>query len=151
MVQWRETSMDEWTIKTPNPICRLFFIDQLRHCIGDTFTHGWYFRPSLWTVAPMDKGTILVYCCPSTFFLTSPPSPLPKLIVQFIQTVCGCGGVGVGGVELCCIPYSSALCFWPDLEPTKLLHHPRKDDIKGLVSLKFLRPCLALCVHQLDS
>ncbi len=37
--------------------------------------------------------------------------------------------------------------FWPHLEPTKLLHHPQtkmtsKDDIKGLVSLKFLRPCL---------
>jgi hypothetical protein len=34
---------------------------------------------------------------------------------------------------------SFTLCFWPDSEPTKLLHHPKrmtsKDDIKGLVSL----------------
>jgi hypothetical protein len=38
-------------------------------------THSWYFRPSLWTVAPMEEGTILVYCCPSTFSLTSSPPP----------------------------------------------------------------------------
>ncbi len=40
---------------------------------------GLYFRPSLWTVAPMDEGTILVYCCPSTFSLTSfHPTPPPS-------------------------------------------------------------------------
>jgi hypothetical protein len=36
------------------------------------------------------------------------------------------------------------LCFWPDSEPIKLIHHPKqmtsKDDNKGLVSFKFLRP-----------
>jgi hypothetical protein len=40
---------------------------------------------------------------------------------------------------------SFTLLFWLDLEPTKFLHHPNKvtskDDIKGLVSFKFLRPC----------
>ncbi len=34
---------------------------------------------------------------------------------------------------------SFTFCFWPDSEPTKLLHHPKqmtsKDVIKGLVSL----------------
>ncbi len=54
---------------------------------------GWYFRPSLRTVAPMDEGTILVYFCPSTFSLTSPP--LPKLNVQYVQTVCVWGGGGL--------------------------------------------------------
>ncbi len=34
------------------------------------------------------------------------PPPLPKLNVQYIQTVCVCGG---GGVELCCRPYSAGV------------------------------------------
>jgi hypothetical protein len=55
----------------------------------------------------------LVNCCPSTFSLTSPtPSPLPKVDVQYIQTVCGWGGVGV----LSCVVQtifcrSLVLCF----------------------------------------
>ncbi len=47
----------------------------------------------------MDEGTILVYCCPSTFSLTS---PLPKLNVQYKQTVCSCGG---GGVLNCAVDH----------------------------------------------
>jgi hypothetical protein len=47
-----------------------------------------------------------LYCCPSNFSLTYPsPLPLPKLNVQYIQTVCG----GVGGVELCFRPYSAGV------------------------------------------
>ncbi len=50
----------------------------------------------------------------------------------YTDSVCDWGG----DVELCC---TFTLCFWPDSEPTKLLHHPKqmtsKDDIKGLVSL----------------
>ncbi len=64
--------------KDPDPKCWLFLkidllMDFAAFCLtdfidcGDTFTHGWYFRPSLRTVAPMDEGTILVYCCLSTF------------------------------------------------------------------------------------
>ncbi len=61
--------------------------------------------------------------------------PLPKLNVQYIQTVFGCGGGG-GGVELCCRPYSARVlhslsdqiknlqnCF------TTLNKMTRKDDI----------------------
>ncbi len=93
--------MDELTIKTLNPICRLFFkiyllTDFFCDIVFNRFyrleihsLNGWYFRPSLWTVAPMDVGTILVYCCPSI---------------------------------LC---RSFALCFWPGSEPTKVLHHPK--------------------------
>ncbi len=40
----------------------------------------WYLRPLLWTVAPP----------PSLW--PPPPLPLPKVNVQYIQTVCGCGG-----------------------------------------------------------
>ncbi len=55
------------------------------------------------------EGTILVYCCPSIFSLTSPrPSPPPKLNVQYIQTVCVWGGEE-GGDELCCRPYSARI------------------------------------------
>jgi hypothetical protein len=43
------------------------------------------------------------------------------------------------GVQYTIFCRSFTLCFWPDSEPTKLLHHPKqmtsKDDIKGLVSL----------------
>ncbi len=60
---------------------------------------GLYFRPSLWTVAPMDEGTILMYCCPSTLSSLW-PSPLPKLNVLYIQTVC-VTGAGEGGVFSC--------------------------------------------------
>jgi hypothetical protein len=69
---------------------------------------------------------VLMYGCPSTFSLTSPP--LPKLNVQYIQTVCGCGGV-----ELCCRPYSAGVlhCFFTYSEPTKLLHHPKQMTSKG--------------------
>ncbi len=89
---------------------------------GDTFTHGWYFRPSLWTVAPMDEGTILVYCCPSTFSLTyPPPPPLPKLNVQYIKRVCGCWGV-VPGRVFC---RSFTLCFLTDSELTKIASPPQ--------------------------
>ncbi len=48
--------MDELTVKTPNPKCRLFFkivlFTDFAACVkqilytGDTFTHGWYFLPS---------------------------------------------------------------------------------------------------------
>ncbi len=91
--------MNEWTIKTPNPICCLFFkIDLLTDvaalCLtdltGDTFSQGWYFRTSLWIVAPMDEGTICI-CVLLPLYLLSDLPPLPKLNVQYIQTVCGWG------------------------------------------------------------
>jgi hypothetical protein len=87
---------------------------------------------------------LLVYCCPSTSL--RPPPPLPKLNVQYIQTVCVWGGGG----ELCCRPYSAGglhsvsdqiqnlpNCF---TTPHKMTS---EDDSKRLVSLKFIRPWLA--------
>jgi hypothetical protein len=51
-------------------------------------------------------STPLVNCCPSSFSLTFPTTPpIPKVNVQYIQTVCSCGRGWGGGVELCCRPY----------------------------------------------
>jgi hypothetical protein len=94
----------------------------------------------------MDEGTILVYWCPSIFSLTSPPSQTKCTV--YTGSVCLGGGKG-GGVELCCRPYPAGIlhsvsdqiqnlpkCF--TTTPNKMTS---EDDIKGLVSLKFLRPC----------
>ncbi len=93
--------MDEWTTKTRNPICRLFFeIDLLTDfaalCLtdlktGDTFTHGLYFRPSFELLHPWTKELYLCTVAPLPSLWAHPPPP-PKLNVQYIQTVCGCGG-----------------------------------------------------------
>jgi hypothetical protein len=42
-------------------------------------------------LAPMDKGTILL---PLHLLSDLPPLPSSKPNVQYIQTVCGCGGGG---------------------------------------------------------
>jgi hypothetical protein len=43
----------------------------------------------------MDEGTILVYCCPSIFSLTSPPLPkvMYRIYRQFVAVTGGSGGV----------------------------------------------------------
>jgi hypothetical protein len=65
------------------------------------YIHSWMvgiFDPACELLPPWTKEqylcTVLVYCCPSTFSLTF---PLPKLNVQYIQTVCGWGGGCVWG------------------------------------------------------
>ena len=63
---------------------------------------GLYFRPSLWIVAPMDEGTILVYCCPSIFSLTSSPPSQTKCTV-YTDSECQRGGRWGG--ELCCVDH----------------------------------------------
>ncbi len=94
---------------------------------------------------------ILVYCCPSTIssLWPPPPSPLPKLNVQFIQTVCVWGG-GDGGWIVLCRPYSAGILHSVSDQMQNLPNYvttPNKmtseNDIKGLVSFKFLRPWLA--------
>ncbi len=58
----------------------------------------------------MEEGTILYLCtvAPLLYLLSDllPPPPLPN--VQYIQTVCDCGGGG-GGVEMYCGPYSAGV------------------------------------------
>jgi hypothetical protein len=54
-------------------------------------------------------STPLVNCCPCTFSLTSPAPPtLPKVNVQYVQTVWRGGGCG-DDIELCCRPYSAGV------------------------------------------
>ena len=148
--------MDEWTIKTPNPICRLFFqlTDFAAFCLTDfldwRYTH-------LWLVF----STLLVNCCPPwmgrnyTCVLLGvaplldllseilPPPPLPN--VQYIRTMCDC----VGGGMKCTVDHflqEFYTLFLTSFRTYKIASPPQtkmtsKDDIKGLVSLKFLRPC----------
>ncbi len=74
--------MDEWTIKTPNPTCRLFVkIDLLTDfaalCSTDfidwRYIHSWLvFSTQLVNCCSHGRRNyIVVYCCPSTFSLVS--------------------------------------------------------------------------------
>ncbi len=75
-----------------------------------------------------------------------PPSPLPN--VQYIQTVCDWGG----GMLKCTVDHilqEFYTLFLTRFRTYKIASPPltkmtSKDDIKGLVSLKFLRPCCTL-------
>ncbi len=84
--------MDEWTIKTPNFICRLFFSFDLwpvNGICGNVFNirfyrleiHsliGWYFQPSLWTVAPQWRRNYTRELLPLYLLSVLPPPHLPK-------------------------------------------------------------------------
>jgi hypothetical protein len=88
-----------------------------------------------------------LYC---TFSLTSSPlSPLPN--VQYMQTVCDCGGGGGRGcwkLLKCTVDHilqEFYTLFLTRFRTYNIAAPPQtkmtsKDDIKGLVSLKFLRP-----------
>ncbi len=77
-------------------------------------------------------------------------APLPSLCdVQYLQTMCGCGGGGEGGGVLNCAVDHILQEFYALLltrfRTYKIASPPQtkmtsKDDIKGLVSLKFFRP-----------
>jgi|LakMenEpi03Aug12_release.lakeMendotaPanAssembly.Ray.scaffolds.fasta_scaffold708868_1 hypothetical protein len=68
----------------------------------------WYFRPSF------------ANYCPSVL-LSGSTSPLPKVKVQYIKTVCGWEGWGVCYVVLETIFCRSlTLCFWPDYKISTL-------------------------------
>ncbi len=79
----------------------------------------WLFRPSF------------VNYCPSNLLSGSPPPPHPSqrqsTDSRIYRQCVPWGGVGV----LSCFGDQSILCtsltlsLWPDLEPTKLLHHPK--------------------------
>ncbi len=110
-------SMDEWTTKTPNPICRLFFtIDLLTDfaalCLTDfidwRYVHSW-----------LVFSTQHVNCCPpgqrnytcvmllSSFWPTLPPPPSQTKCTVYTDSVC-LGGGGGGG-EICFRPYTAGI------------------------------------------
>jgi hypothetical protein len=145
--------MDEWTIKTPNPKCRLFFkIDLLTDfaalCLTDfiewRYTHSWLvFSTQLVNCCPHGRRNYTCVLLPLYLLSDLPPSPSQIRCKVYTDNVWLWGG----GVELCCRPYSAGVlnsvsdqiqnlqnCF---TTPNKMTS---KDDIKGLVSLKFLCP-----------
>ncbi len=166
--------MDEWTVKTPNPICRLFFsfnwpvnrfcgilfnrfyrleIHSLMVCIFDTACE---------LLPPWTKELYLCTVAPLLYLLSDlPPLSLPKLNTQNIQTVCGCGG-GVEGRWNVLWTVDHILQEFYTLLLTRfrtykiasppLTKMTSKDDIVGLVSLKFLRPCSYICnsLHSVE-
>ncbi len=125
------------------------------------------FNPASELLPPWTKELYLcnVYCCPSTFSLTSSPPSQTKCTVLYIQTVCVCGGVG-GGVLNCPVDHilqEFYTLFLTRFRTYKIASPPQTkmtsaDDIKGLVSLKFLHPwfggcdsaCLTICWPKLN-
>ena len=116
------------------------------------YIHSWLvFSTQLVNCCPHGQRNELYLCtvAPLLYLLSDllPPSPLPN--VQYIvYRQCVPVGGGGGGVEIYCGPYSAVVlhsvsdkiqnlpnCF---TTPNKMTN---EDDIKGLVSLKFLRPC----------
>ncbi len=112
--------MDEWTIKTPNPICRFLKIDLLTDFAALFLTDfiDWryihsvvcIFDPACELLPPWTKELYLCTVAPLLYLLSDLLSPPPLSNVQYMQTVCDCGGRwGWGDVELCCRPYSAGV------------------------------------------
>jgi hypothetical protein len=142
--------------KRPIPICRLFFkIDLLTYiaalCLTDfidwRYIHSLagIFDPACELLPPWTKELNLCTVAPlSSLWL---PPPLPKLNVLFIQTVSVWRGEGGGWIVLC-RSYSTGILHSVSDQMQNLPNYfttPNKmtseNDIKGLESLKFLRPC----------
>jgi hypothetical protein len=121
-------SMDAWNIKTPNPLCRLFFkigllTDFAALCLTDfidwRYIHSvaCIFDPGCELLPPWMKEQYLCTVAPLLYLLSDlpPPPPIPKLkcTVHFIQTMCVTGGGGWGGDGGCwivlCRPYSAVV------------------------------------------
>ncbi len=145
--------MDEWTIKTPNPICRLFFkiyllTDFAALCLTDfidwRYIHSvvCIFDPACELLPPWTKEQYLCTVAPLPSLWPPPPFPLSKLNVLY-SVYRQCVWLGGGGdVELCTIPYSAVVLHSVSGQIQNLQNcYPTpkqmtsKDDIKGLVSL----------------
>jgi hypothetical protein len=99
-------------------------------------------------------STQLVNCCPHACLCTVAPllyllsDLFPPFPMYSIYRQCVTGGGGMGGVEMYCGPYSAGVytLLLTRFRTYKIASPPQtkitsKDDIKGLVSLKFPRPC----------
>ncbi len=111
-------SMDEWTIKTPNPKCRLFFkIDLLTDfavlCLTDfldwRYIHSWLvFSTQLVNCCPHGQRNYACVLLPLYLLYDLPPPSQNKCTIYSIYK----DNVwlwGLGGVELCCRPYSAGV------------------------------------------
>ncbi len=124
-------------------------------CLTDFI--DWRYIHSFW----LAFSTQLVNCCPHgqrnytrvllPLYLLSDPHPFPnKMYSIYRQCVSDGGGWG----DLCCRPHSAGILHSASDQIQKIPNcftTPNKmtgeDDIKGLVSLKFLRPW----AHHLDT
>ncbi len=109
------------------------------------------FDPACELLPPWTKElylcTVLVYCCPSAFSLTSSPSS-PKCSL-YTASVWRWGGCGMLNCTVEHILQEFYTLFLTRFKTYKIASPPHtkmtsKDDIKGLVSLKFLRPWYTL-------
>ncbi len=151
-----------WTnelYKDTEPLMSFFFNWHVKGLCGIVFNRFYrleihslmagIFDPACELLPPWTKELSL--CTDSPLPSLWPPPPLPKLNVQYVQTVCGCGGGG--GVELCCRPYSAGVLHSVS-DQIQNLHNwfttpnklTSKDGILGLVTLKF--PSSMLCTHR---
>ncbi len=158
--------MDEWSIKTPNPICRLSFSWPVNRFCGILFNRFYrleihslmvcIFVPVCELLPPRKKELYFtcvllpLYC---TFSLTSfplPPFPMYSIYRQ-------CVTVEGGGVLKCTVDHilqGFYTLFLTRFRTYKIATPPQtkmtsKDDIKGFLSLKFLRLCIgqSIAVH----
>ena len=113
------------------------------------YTHSWFvFSTQLVNCCPPWMGST-VECCPSTVPSLWPPPPSPPSQCTVYARVCDCGG---GGVLKCTVDHilqEFYTLFLIRFKTYKIASPPitkmtSEDDIKGLVSLKFLRPCMTL-------
>ncbi len=115
-------TLDEWTIKTPNPKCRLFSkIDLLTDfaalCLTDfidsRFVHSWLvFSTHLVNCcSPGRRNYTRVMCSVAPLpSLWPPPPPFQtKCTVYAYNVWLWLWGEGGGGIELCCRPYSAGV------------------------------------------
>ncbi len=141
--------------KRPISICRLFFtIDLLTYiaalCITDfidwRYIHSLVgiFDPACELLPPWTKELYLCTVAPLSSLW--PPPPLSKLNVLFIQTVSVWGGEGGGWIVLC-RSFSAGILHSVSDQMQNIPNYfttpnemTNENDIKGLVSLKFLRP-----------
>ncbi len=146
--------MDEWTLKTPNPICRLSFkIDLLTEfatlCLTDfidwRYIHSLVgiFNPACELLSPWTKELYLCTVAPLSSLCPPPPHPLPKLNVQYIQTVC-VWGVSCAVDHILQEFYTLLLTRFRtyQIASPPQTKWPLKTTLRGLVPLKFLRTWL---------
>ncbi len=92
---YEPTYMDQISIKTPNPKCRLYW--RLIDFIDWRYSHScWHFRPLLWTSAPLSFS--LVHLLPPPLF----PVWIRTGVPVFIQCVTGGGIGGLRQINTCC-------------------------------------------------
>jgi hypothetical protein len=96
------------------------------------YIHSWFvfFDPACELLPPWTKDLYLCTVAPLLYLLSDllPPPPLPNNSILYTESVWlwGGGGWGCWNVLWTIFCRSFTLSFWPDSEPTKLLHHPKQ-------------------------